>query len=384
MTDSKTVITLTSCPRVMINLLSASTGGGLTYARSLIPLLQKRLACSTVLYSHDLASFFSDGNGGILVRSLLAQGSKRFLWERIHLGKLLRQREIQLLYTPYQVAIQPDLVKLVCALRNLEPFFSRGYRYDVKSSVRNSMLYSLTRTSLARADRIIAVSDFAAEFAVSSLGMPREKVTRVYHGRDESLLKPDDKEDETIRRELGIDGPYVFTAGSLLPYRRVEDVIAAFENSVAPLDSLSTLVIAGSGTDRTYGSTLSRTIAQSPYRSRIRMIGYAARRQMRALYKGCRAFISASEIEACPNIGIEAMTAGCPVIASASGPAEEIYGSGALLYSPRDIGKLSELMMILWREEELRRQHGARAAMRSEMFSWHTCARETADALLSV
>lgn len=356
----------------------------MTYARSLIPLLRDQLPASTVLYGRALASVFSERNGGIPVDSSLARGSKRFFWERINLEELLRKYKIQVLYTPYQVAVQPDSVKLVCALRNMEPFFSQRYRYDAKSSARNNLLRMLTRISLVRADLVIAVSDFAAEFAVSSLGLPREKVRRVYHGRDESLLEPDTREDEAIRRELGIVGHYVFTAGSLLPYRRVEDVVMAFEKTVAEADRSAVLVIAGSGTDRRYRNALLHAISRSPCRPRICLIGYATRRQMRALYKGCRVFVSASEVEACPNIGIEAMTAGCPVIASTSGPAEEIYGNGARLYPPRDIGSLSELMMAVWREDKLRRDQCALGLARSERFSWQACARETAAALQSV
>lgn len=370
--------------RVLINALSATIGGGLTYARALIPLLRDRLSSLTVVCPDSLASGMPEGNGTIPVTASLVRGSRRFLWEKIHLEKLLRQREIHVLYTPYQVAVQPDNVKRVCAFRNMEPFFSSRYRYAAESAARNDLLRHLTARCFQQADRVIAVSDFAAEFAVGNLGLPKEKVRRVYHGRDETLLKADRAEDDAVRCQMGIGGPYVFTAGSLLPYRRTEDVIVAFEKSIAAADPLAVLVIAGSGTDRAYRRVLARAVNRSRCGSRIRMLGHVSREKMRALYKGCRMFVSASEVEACPNIGIEAMTAGCPVIAARSGPAEEIYERGALLYPPRDTVNLSELMMSLWSDDGLRREQGASATRRSEAFGWQACARETADVLESV
>jgi glycosyltransferase involved in cell wall biosynthesis len=355
----------------------------MTYARSLIPLLQAQVDNLTVLYGKELATTFLEDEDAIQVQNPWISGSRRFLWEQVHLKKVLNERGTQVLYTPYQVAIQPKAIKSVCALRNLEPFFAPQYRYTFKSATRNTLLRRLTRISLRRADRVIAVSDFALNYAVEFLGVPREKIVKVYHGRNESLLRDEVEIDETIRQNLGLSGPYVFTAGSILPYRRVEDVVAAFERAIAPTDPQSMLLIAGSGTDRQYDRVLRDIIESSPYRSRIRMLGYLTQRQMHALYKGCRVFVSASEIEACPNIGIEAMTAGCAVIAAEAGPAREIYGDGSLFYSPRDVSTLADLMNTLWRGESLARELGRKAVARSSVFSWERCAKETAQVLLT-
>mgnify|MGYP001252808170 CR=1 FL=1 len=70
-------------------------------------------------------------------------------------------------------------------------------------------------------------SYFAGGYAKTELGVDAKRITRIYHGRDESFSPERGRDDEQQLRRLGIARPYVFTCGSLLPYRRVEDVLAA-------------------------------------------------------------------------------------------------------------------------------------------------------------
>lgn len=367
--------------RVLINALSVSVGGGLTYARMVFPLLLERLDDAVVLHGKVLSELPLENKNRIQVEGAATGGSTRFLWEGLHLARLLKRQRVDVLYTPYQVAVQPQSVRSVCVLRNLEPFFAGNYLYSRKSAMRNALLASLTRLSLAHADRIIAVSEFTRRFAVETLRIPEAKLVRVYHGRDNSLVPDETAADQAVKTALGIDGPFVFTAGSILPYRRLEDVVAAFEQAIARQTNDAVLLVAGSGTDRRYALKIRALVESSPFRSRIRLLGRLNGQEMRALYKGCHVFVSASEVEACPNIGIEAMTAGRPVIAANSGPAEEIYGDGAILYQPRDVASLASLLSSLWQSKELAGEMSKRAVSRSSAFSWDTCAAATADVL---
>jgi glycosyltransferase involved in cell wall biosynthesis len=142
------------------------------------------------------------------------------------------------------------------------------------------------------------------------------------------------------------------------------------------------LVIAGAGNDPAYATRLRDQAARSPIADRIRFVGHVDREVMRALYQRAELVILATEVEACPNIAIEAMTAGAAILASDCPPLPEIIGPGNAEFFPaRDIGRLADLI----------RQHldspgavaglRARSRERAAAWSWEECARQTAELL---
>ena len=88
-----------------------------------------------------------------------------------------------------------------------------------------------------------------------------------------------------------------------------------------------------------------------------------------------------STIEACPNIAIEAMAAGCTIVSSDRPPLPEMFHGCSLEYRARDIDHLAQRIRLAIDDANLRRELRARAIRRSEVFSWDKCAKETYTAL---
>lgn len=181
-------------------------------------------------------------------------------------------------------------------------------------------------------------------------------------------------------KRLGIQGNFLLTPGSLLPYRRCEDIIGAF-SSCAREDKGIQLVIAGSGTDDHYMNVIREAIAASPVRERILLLGQVPWDIMEVLYRDCLACVIATEIEACPNIAIEAMAAGCVIVACNRQPLPEIFAGCALEYEARDIRQLSEHIRKATKVTLLRQELREKALRRAEAFSWEICADRTFAAL---
>ena len=206
-----------------------------------------------------------------------------------------------MVFTPYQMAtLLPTTINVVM-LRNMEPFFSRNYPYSLRSRLRNEVLRIQTTRTLRRAEATIAVSDFAGSYATNQLGVDGNRVTRIYHGRDESFSPVPAADDQEQLQRVGITRPYVFTCGSLLPYRRLEDVVRAFEQMAQTVGDDAQLVIAGSGSDERYGALLKAAISGSGRQHQIRNLGQVDIGLMKTLYRQSRLFVTATEVEACPE-----------------------------------------------------------------------------------
>jgi glycosyltransferase involved in cell wall biosynthesis len=102
---------------------------------------------------------------------------------------------------------------------------------------------------------------------------------------------------------------------------------------------------------------------------------------MKALYRQCDLCALATEIEACPNIAIEAMTAGCVIVSADKPPLPEIFQDASIFYEARNIAHLAEQMQLGLKDDRLRDDMRSKAKKRAESFSWAKCAGETYNAL---
>jgi len=375
---------------ILVYCLSSISGGAVSYLRNMAPLLDKEFEKSSdghnlIFLAHeDQRSLLESINDFriVWIEGRRPTGYRRILWEQMNISRLVRQEAIDVLFTPYQIGPRAQGVKHVMMIRNMEPFRFTKYRYSIVTWLRNQLLRRESSRLLRAADRVIAVSEFVRDELIQGIGVEKNRIRMIYHGRNETLAPGGDaQKDSLLLRKLGIVNDYILTCGSLLPYRRCEDVVAAFNQCADNLHAGVQLVIAGAVTDRRYGKFIRRAIAASPYRDRILALGHVPWETMAALYRSCLLCVLATEIEACPNIAIESMAAGCVIISSDRPPLPEMFGGASLEYHARDIDHLVEQMRRGIDQEELRREMKTRALKRADAFSWEKCARETYAAL---
>ena len=372
---------------VLLNCLSSRSGGALSYLRNVTPLLADELRTLGV----GLTLLASRSQAGLFPASLEVRwvepappdlsGLRRYLWETSNVPGIVQRGGYRVLFTPYQIGPRGPGARRVAMVRNMEPFFHGQYPYTLEARLRNRLLYASTRRYLARADHVIAVSNFARQTAQAHIGIPDARISTIHHGRDQTFCAQPGTDDQQILEELHVDRPYVFSCGSLLPYRRVEDVIDAFHTLHAEVAPDSLLVLAGTGSDRRYVRTVMQRVAGSPVGAAIRYLGQVPPAAMRVLYRRARVFVMATEIEACPNIAIEALSSGCAVLAADTAVGREMFADAADYYERRAVPELASRLRNLWQSES--RQEAMRgAALRRAMdFSWEACARSTATLL---
>jgi len=141
------------------------------------------------------------------------------------------------------------------------------------------------------------------------------------------------------------------------------------------------LVIAGSGADAVYAKMIREIITSSPNPSRILLIGNVSWENMIELYHRCILCVIATEIEACPNIALESMSAGCPIVSSNRPPLPEMFDGCSLDYEARDVKILSQQMLRVVKEKKLQSELRYKSLLRAQDFSWSFCVKKTYSAL---
>lgn len=228
------------------------------------------------------------------------------------------------------------------------------------------------RTTIAAADRIIAVSDATRQQLLRHTRAEDSRIRVVHHGVDPPQI-PSQAEQEAFRqRVLGLQPGerFFLNVGAIQVRKNITNIALALK--AAPQFRL---VLAGG--DGFGAEQIISTIEKEALSGRIIRLGHAAPDRLRLLYSTARALVFPSLEEGFGFPILEAMSYGLPVITSNCSSMPEVAGDAALLVDPRDVSQISEAMRRLAEDDVLAEDLRQRGKQRAVLFTWEKCARET-------
>ncbi len=215
------------------------------------------------------------------------------------------------------------------------------------------------RDAAARADLLIAVSDFTKAQLTGLLGVAPAKVRVVHHGVRQLPLP-------AVPREN-----IVLSVGAIQKRKNLARLVAAFES----LETDWTLVLAGSAG---FGAAeIDAQIHASPVRERIHVTGYINDEELARWYARASVFAFPSLDEGFGIPVVEAMAAGIPVITSNRSALLEVAGTAALLVDPERTDAIAGALTQLIEKPELRQELAQRGRDRARSFTWERAVHET-------
>lgn len=259
-----------------------------------------------------------------------------------NMGPIARQRQALVIHDA-QVVLHPES-------------YSRSFRW----------WYRVAQTVASRrADAVFTVSHFSKAALERHNMVPRGKTHVLRSGVDHLTALGQD--DAALSRNALQPGGYLLAIGSLARHKNLPMLVDAFVDADLPDVSL---VVAGGGYGRVFQAA---GLRQAP---NIHYIGRVTDRELKALYEGALAFACPSLSEGFGLTPLEAMTVGCPVVATTGGAVPEICGDAALYADPRDRGAWRDALRAMTIDATLRATYTARALARSRLFSWREAARQ--------
>lgn len=209
----------------------------------------------------------------------------------------------------------------------------------------------------AEATAVITVSQDLKD-TLTSFGVSAEKIRVLRNGVDLKTFTPTDR--TAARARIGIDGTTLLSIGNLVPLKGHDLAIKA----IARLTD-TRLLIVGDGPEERKLRKLAQDLGVS---DRVRFLGRRPQQALPDFYAAADALVLLSSSEGWPNVLLEAMACGTPVLATRVGGTPEIVTSDAVgeLVSEREPIAIAEAMSRL-----LARKLG-RLAIRAyaERFSW--------------
>jgi glycosyltransferase involved in cell wall biosynthesis len=202
---------------------------------------------------------------------------------------------------------------------------ARDTKLPLVISARGTDINLISSFDAPRARMLAAAREARALIAVSNalrdkmidIGMPREKIHVLRNGIDGERFSPQDR--IAARRALGIPDSakqVIACVGNIVPEKGTDRVL----NAVLTLPDVFG-VFAGDGALRLQLEERARTLGAG---ARVKFLGSLPQTALAQVYSAADVMVLASQREGWPNVVLEAMACGTPVVASDVGAVREM------------------------------------------------------------
>ena len=211
------------------------------------------------------------------------------------------------------------------------------------------------------AHKVICVSHALKECLIQH-GVSKEKIIVIMNGVERSLFKASDKD----------RGKYLLSVGNLVPLKGHEYILRSL--SELPEEKL---IIIGSGELENHLKSLARQLDIS---HRVTFLPHVPQNELGPYYAGAKYTIMMSSMEGMPNVILESLATGTPVISTnVGGIAEVVTADNGILLSERTSEALTDALTTALNRDWDRQK----ISESMKYLDWHETARKLHDCFKS-
>ena len=184
--------------------------------------------------------------------------------------------------------------------------------------------YQIAQT-LHKSNHVISVCQALKEM-MTRLGIESRKISVIPNGVDTGRFYPMDKYEAQKKLKIDSNQRIILSVGGLIPRKGHELTIQAIARMIQVRPE-SRLYIIGSGPEK---HRLMSLIHELKLQSSVFLVGQVPNDELVHWYNAADVFCLATRSEGSPNVVMEALSCGCPVIASVSVTSPEPLGLSAM------------------------------------------------------
>ena len=367
---------------IVIDGLSALRGGGQTYLQNLFLYYKpsKDWRIIAILPGSFCRSLLIDSNIEVITSPFASKSIiHRACWYRFYFPGLLKKLKANVLYCVggTLAPVIPKDCKSAVAFRNMLPFSpqeSQRYGFGYMR-VRLFILYFLQLRSFQRAALTIFISHYAKSVIDKLLPNRCGKSEVIPHGLNEHFLSL-----MQTPRPHYLPNRYVLYVSILDVYKAQIEVIQAWNVAKNNIPSDIKLLLVGPEYPP-YAQKVRAIITELQLQETVVLCGNIDYQKLPEYYKHAEVNLFASSCENCPNILLEALGGGRPILCSNYPPMPEFAGDAVLYFDPYDPNELAHLLVLILHNEEKKEDLRSRAQNQSLKYSWQETAEKTWNAL---
>jgi len=297
--------------------------------------------------------------------------AQRLIWEQTGFPQLVSEQRLDLLHSLHYT--RP--LRLPC--RSVVTFHDMTFFLFPQLHTRSKRIFFpwMIRYSARTADALIADSESTRQDAIRILGLAPDQISTVPLGvrpefgrvQDQALL-------ETVRNRYQLPDHFLLFVGLVEPRKNLPLLLKSYHQVINRGRSIPLAVVGRKGWMYEQVTDL---IGELGLTDRIHLTGYIPPEDLPIVYNLADIFIYPSLYEGFGLPPLEAMACGTPVITTAVSSMPEHVGQAGLLVPPGDENALTEAIIRLLNDEELRSRLSILGPQQAAQFTWTRTARET-------
>lgn len=259
--------------------------------------------------------------------------------------------------------LYPDAVAAVRLARKLKlPVLMKAHGSDVNVQCQVPARCRKVVAAAASSHAVVTVSQDLAD-QLRQFGVAGDRLHTIYNGIDLQRFVPADRNQVRATLMLAEADKVLLYVGNLKTSKGVLDLVIALTH--LPARQWQQCIIIGDGDDR---SAMEKLAEQHGLTGKIRFLGRLPHEQIGKWMSASDLLLLPSHAEGVPNVVLEAMACGSPVVASALPGIQEVTPDYAGITVPARqpeafAAAIAEALDRSWDTERIRRH--------AEQFSWH-------------
>jgi len=300
-------------------------------------------------------------------------------WEQIALPKAAQKYGCQILHCTSNTAPVNTSIPLVVTLHDIiymESSYLRilngsGTAYQKFGNVYRRMVVPRV---LKKSRKIITVSNFEKNRIGEFFGMKGDsRLTAVYNGVSEHFKPIDDPGFlRAVKEKYHLPERYFFFLGNTDPKKNTPGTLKAYSDFRKQTGLDIKLVMLDY--DRAELEKILTVIGDRELMNHIILTGYVVNTDLPAIYCQCELFLYPSLRESFGIPMLEAMACGVPVITSDTSSMPEVAGDAGYLVDPFQPARITEAIVQIINNPELRKSMVEKGMMQAKLFSWKAMA----------
>jgi glycosyltransferase involved in cell wall biosynthesis len=369
--------------KIVINAYSARMGGGQTYLINLLSHIPERKNFEVLVFAPPSLKLPVHPQIKRIYSSWPTTNPLlRALWERFLLPIFLRRERADILFCPGGVIATPvpPGCKTVTMFRNMIPFDAPlvesmpwGFQRIRNLILKRAMLQSMSRASLT-----IFISDHARGVIEKLIRIPNpitipHGISNVFRSFGSALQRPSKAPAEE----------YILYVSRFDVYKHHREIIEAFAALDEKLTRDLRLVFLGE-MDMPEIEPVRNLVKKLDLAKKVLMLGAVPYENLPAWYQHARLIIFASSCENCPNILLESMASGRPVVSSNVMPMPEFGGENLIYFSPFNPLDISMALSKVLSDSVTETKLAEAALLQSLKYDWKQASNKTWEKIMEL
>jgi len=225
------------------------------------------------------------------------------------------------------------------------------------------------KKALKSATKILVDSESTKQDLMRKLKIPSEEMLITYCGASDDFhpITGGEEKIKEFKEKASIPDKFFLAVGTVQPRKNYEALLQAFVMFHEKHENYNLIIAGNSGWGK---SGLEEVVTSNYLQKFVHMLGYITNRNLNFLYNTATAFVFPSHYEGFGIPPLEAMQAGCPVIASNTSSIPEVLNDAAIYCDPRSPAEFALAMEKIISNESLRENLINKGRIQSKKFSW--------------